>query len=136
MILELNEYRIVLGLITAFLVTYAAIPSIIKIVEIKNLYDIPEARKSHKDITPTLGGLAIFAGFLIAVSIWIDSVKTTDFQYIVAASIVVFFIGLKDDILMIAPITKLTGQIFSALIVVVLGDMRFTHLHGFFHQLL
>ena len=47
------------------------------------------------------------------------------------ASIVLFFVGLKDDILIIAPLKKLSGQVFAALIIVVLGNLRFTHLHGF-----
>ena len=40
--------------------------------------------------------------------------------------------GLKDDILVIAFIWKLLGQLFAALLVVVLGDIRLTSFYGVF----
>jgi UDP-N-acetylmuramyl pentapeptide phosphotransferase/UDP-N-acetylglucosamine-1-phosphate transferase len=44
---------------------------------------------------------------------------------------VLFFIGLKDDILVIAPKKKLIGEFFVILILVIFGGVRFTSLHGF-----
>lgn len=43
-----------------------------------------------------------------------------------------FGLGIKDDIMEIAPKTKLAGQIFAALIVIIMGDIRFTNFHGIF----
>ena len=54
--------------ISSFLIAFLSIPSIIKIARIKHLYDEPEGRKSHEEATPTLGGIAIFAGFILSVS--------------------------------------------------------------------
>lgn len=45
--------------------------------------------------------------------------------------VVIFFIGIKDDILIIAPDKKLLGEIIASLIVILLGNIRFTSLHGF-----
>jgi len=81
---------------------------------------------------PTLGGMAIFSGLLLASLLWVDRSQCPNLQYIMASLLVVFFIGLKDDILIIAPLTKLYGQIFAALIIVVLGNLHFTNLHGFY----
>jgi len=120
------------GAITAFIVAFLSIPSIIRVVEEKNLYDKPGARSSHSKVTPTLGGLAIFAGTVLSLSLWADLQNFHDFQFIVAAIIILFFIGIKDDILIIAPMTKLSGQILAALIVTILGNIRITNLHGFF----
>jgi UDP-N-acetylmuramyl pentapeptide phosphotransferase/UDP-N-acetylglucosamine-1-phosphate transferase len=52
-------------------------------------------------------------------------------QYILVASIIIFFIGLKDDILGIAPMKKLTGQIIAGLILIIPGNLKITSLHGF-----
>ena len=79
-----------------------------------------------------MGGLAIFAGLIVSVNLWASPALFPAFQYIVASIIVIFFIGIKDDILIIAPFTKFVGQIIAAIILVILGDIRITNLHGFF----
>ena len=48
-------YDIILSFITAFLLVYLAIPSIINIAKVKHLYDVPDHRKSHDEVVPTLG---------------------------------------------------------------------------------
>ena len=123
---------IILSAITAFVVVYILVPSIVKFANTKHLFDEPQERSSHHYNTPTLGGLAIFAGLIISLSLWIDTQILKEFQYIVAALIVLFFIGIKDDILIIAPITKFIGQFIAAFIIVVLADIRLTNFHGFF----
>ena len=47
---------IILAFITAFSMTYFVIPSVIKIANEKHLVDEPGERRSHKLITPSLGG--------------------------------------------------------------------------------
>ena len=123
---------IILSVITAFVVVYISVPSIVKFANTKQLFDEPEERSSHEHNTPTLGGLAIFAGIIISLSLWIDTQILREFQFIVAALIVMFFVGIKDDILIIAPITKFIGQLIAAFIIVILADIRLTSLHGFF----
>lgn len=120
------------GLLTSGIVTYFSIPSIIRVARIKSLYDFPNERKSHNRRIPTLGGLAIFAGFVLALTIWGNSIEMKEMQYIIAAVTVMFFIGIKDDILVTAPLTKIVGQITACLIPIFFGDVRLTNFHGFF----
>ena len=124
-------------LLTAFLITLVSIPSIIEVARAKHLYDEPNGRTSHTVSTPTLGGMAIYAGLIISSMIFVNIERIGYIQYIIAASIIIFFIGLKDDILTIAPFKKLIGQIIAAAIIIDLGDVRFTNLHGFlgFHEI-
>jgi len=119
-------------LLTAFFITLLSIPSIIEVAIAKHLYDEPNGRTSHTINTPTLGGMAIYAGLIISSMLFVNIERIGYIQYIIAASIVIFFIGLKDDILTIAPLKKLIGQIIAAAIIIDLGDVRFTSLHGFF----
>lgn len=118
--------------LTAFIVVYFSIPTIVRVARKKHLFDEPDERSSHTMKTPTLGGVAIFGGLIISSGIWIYSIQFSEFQYIVAALVVVFFVGIKDDILVIAPITKFGGQIVAALILIFFGGIRITNLHGFF----
>lgn len=128
-----NEYiTMALSAATAFIVVYISIPTIVVVANMKHLFDEPGKRSAHAFNTPTLGGLAIFAGFLFSSAIWIDIQHFKEYQYLVAAVIVLFFVGIKDDILVIAPLTKFAGQLLAALILIIFADFRITNLHGFF----
>lgn len=124
--------NIALGCITAFIITFLAIPSIIKVAIIKNLFDEPGERKSHKSSVPTLGGLAIFAGVVFSYTFWTSGYDTQNTQYILAAIIVMFFIGIKDDIIELTARKKFYGQLISAIIIVLFANIRVTNLYGFF----
>lgn len=117
---------------TSFAITYIAIPSIIYVAQVKNLYDEPGARKSHSTSVPTLGGLAIFAGLIFSVSFWTDFSKFWQLQYVLAALIVIFGIGIKDDIVTLSPRKKAIGQLVSAIIVTIWGKIRITSFSGIF----
>ncbi len=120
------------SLLTAFIVAYISIPTIVRVARTKHLFDEPDERSSHTLMTPTLGGLAIFGGLVISTGLWINHSLFPEFQYIIASLVVIFFIGIKDDILVIAPFTKFAGQLAAGLILIVFGGIRFTNLHGFF----
>lgn len=116
--------------ISAFLITFLAIPSIIRVSVIKNLFDEPSERKTHASSIPTLGGLAIFAGVVFSYTLWSAGLETISTQYIIAAIVVMFFIGIKDDIVELTAHKKLYGQLFATLIIVFFADMRITSLYG------
>lgn len=123
-------YSIILAFITAFLLTYLAIPSIISIAKKKNLYDEPGLRKSHKVSTPSLGGIGIFAGTIFSIILWTPFNYFGDLQYILCAFIIIFLIGAKDDIDPISPTKKFLGQLFAAGILVFKANVRLTSLYG------
>jgi len=129
---NLNIFHVIASLISAFVIVWVSVPSIVRVSKNKHLFDEPDERSSHESEVPILGGLAIFAGFIISVNLWVNPQIFPAFQYVVAAVIIMFFIGIKDDILIIAPFTKFAGQIIAALVLVVLGDIRISSLHGFF----
>ncbi len=117
--------------IVAFIITYISIPPLINVIHEKKLYAVPNGRTSHEKITPTLGGLAIFSGFIISSMIFVKISQIPYIQYILAATIIIFFIGLKDDINGLSPLKKFLGEIIAAGIIIDLGDIRITHLYGF-----
>lgn len=123
---------IIYSFITSLAITYMAIPSIIYIANVKKLYDEPGIRKSHTGSIPTLGGLAIFAGLIFSISFWTDFSQFWNLQYILAALLVVFGMGIKDDIVTLSAFKKALGQLFAAVIIVIWGKIRITSFSGIF----
>lgn len=128
-----HYFPFVLAFILAAVVSYYTIPPIIRVAKLKNLYDVPDGkRKLNTRVVPTLGGMAIFLGFIIAVVIASYNMEFIQLRYIVVAMVIILFVGLKDDILYISPKSKLIGQLVTATILVVFADVRFNTLHGLF----
>lgn len=134
---------LVLVFLTSFIVVLYSTPALIKVAVLKRLIDVPtEDRKIHKRSVPTIGGIIIYAGTLFAFALWysIDDMlyydkifqSVKEFKLIVACSLILFFVGVKDDIIGTAPVKKLFAHIVVALILVLMGDIRITSLHGVF----
>ena len=85
----MNNILLCAGL--GFLITFFAIPVIIQVAKDKKLFDEPDERKVHKNVIPTLGGLGIFAGFIIATLMCVPTGIAAELQYFAAAATVTFF---------------------------------------------
>jgi UDP-N-acetylmuramyl pentapeptide phosphotransferase/UDP-N-acetylglucosamine-1-phosphate transferase len=134
---------LILVFLTAFSVVLYATPALIKVAVLKRLIDLPsEDRKIHKRAVPTIGGIIIYAATLFSFSLWynIDDLEdfsqvyesVKEFKILVATSLVLFFVGVKDDIIGTSPVKKLFANILVGLILVLMGDIRITGLHGVF----
>jgi UDP-GlcNAc:undecaprenyl-phosphate GlcNAc-1-phosphate transferase len=139
----------ILGFITAFFVVLLATPSLIKVAKLKHLVDMPgDERKLHKRSVPTIGGIIIFSAILFSYALWFRDythfTPTTkadiaqmardmsDFKYLIGILIILFFVGIKDDIIGTAPMKKLMAHIIVGFILVMMADMRITGMHGLF----
>ncbi|QNF35753.1 undecaprenyl/decaprenyl-phosphate alpha-N-acetylglucosaminyl 1-phosphate transferase [Adhaeribacter swui] len=107
-----------------------AVPSIIYVAHLKNILDQPNLRTVHESLTPRLGGLAVFAGFMSALTIFGD--LGNGVQQLLAGCIILFFIGLKDDLVAISPFKKFAVQLLASGIVMVMADIRITSFQGIF----
>lgn len=123
--------NILLSAALSFLITFFAIPVIIQVAKDKKLFDEPDERKVHKAVIPTLGGLGIFAGFIVATLMGVPLGITSELQYFAAASIVIFFLGMKDDILVLSASKKFIGQLIAAGILIKFAGVQITNMHGF-----
>jgi UDP-GlcNAc:undecaprenyl-phosphate GlcNAc-1-phosphate transferase len=121
---------ILLSFILGFSLVYISIPAIIKAAKEKHLYDEPNERTATKKIVPTLGGISIFIGITLSTIIASDGYRFSSLKYVIAAVITLFFLGLKDDILTLSVTKKLLTQVFASSLLIVLGNIRFTNLHG------
>ncbi|GAA5219855.1 glycosyltransferase family 4 protein [Membranihabitans marinus] len=125
-------YDIILSFITSLVLTFFAIPSIIRVARVKHLMDEPGERTSHSERTPSLGGIAIFAGVLFSIAFWTPFQLFGDLQYILCSFIIIFLIGVKDDILPMSPSRKFAGQLLASLILVFFSKINITSFHGLF----
>jgi UDP-GlcNAc:undecaprenyl-phosphate GlcNAc-1-phosphate transferase len=79
----------------------------------------PRLDRWHKKPTAMMGGVAIFATFLVVYSVFVP--HTPQAWVVVAASAFLFAVGLVDDLLHIKPYQKLVGQVMGAAIVIYFG---------------
>ena len=121
------ELNIIFSFLTAFLITFVAIPKVIFFAERLRLIDLPGERASHKGSVPVFGGIAIFAGLMFSLLFWSE---LANIQFILVSFLLVFFVGVIDDLLALSPTKKLIGQIISVLILVYLQELQIDNMHG------
>jgi UDP-GlcNAc:undecaprenyl-phosphate GlcNAc-1-phosphate transferase len=122
--------HVFLGALIGFIITFSSIPIIIRIAEYKKFVDVPDYRKIHANPVASLGGIGIFAGFVLAILIALPF-GTPEMQYLMAAFLVMFFLGMKDDIVILTPSKKFMGQLAAAGILIFKGNLIITGMHGF-----
>jgi UDP-GlcNAc:undecaprenyl-phosphate/decaprenyl-phosphate GlcNAc-1-phosphate transferase len=95
------------------------------------LMDSPGGRKIHSGFIPSMGGIAFVIATFIAVLSWLDAQYIMEIRFLLAAFGLMFFVGLRDDMVNMSAFQKLAGQFISTYLVVVMADIRFTSLYGF-----
>lgn len=104
-----------------FIFVALIIPFIKKIAVHIGAVDIPGGRHIHKRITPKLGGVAIFFGFLLGYMLF--GSQTPQMISILIGGIVLLLFGIFDDIKRLPPSIQFIGQIAAAIIVVYYGGI-------------
>lgn len=117
--------------VSAFLLTYLTIPKIVNVVEKKRLMDDPNQRSSHKNRTPTLGGIAFYYTIIFALFFIKDRDVYDEIIYIIPGLTILFIVGLKDDLVVLAPVTKLVAQLLAVSFVLVNDSFTIYSLNGF-----
>jgi UDP-GlcNAc:undecaprenyl-phosphate/decaprenyl-phosphate GlcNAc-1-phosphate transferase len=134
---------LILVFITSFFVVLLSTPSLIKVAILKRLFDAPgDTRKLHTRMIPTIGGIMLFAGTVFSYSLWFPSQKMhdqmqlynamNDYKFILSTLLVMFFVGVKDDIIGTAPVKKLVAHVLVGMVLVLMADIRIVSMHGIF----
>lgn len=116
----------------AYIITFLTIPKIIKLVEYKKLMDKPNSRSSHVSSTPTFGGVAFFYVLILALFFLKNWGENQQAIHLVPGLTILFIIGLKDDISVLTPFTKIIAQLISILFVLSYDGFVIHSLNGFF----
>lgn len=119
-----HYYVIVFGIpaLLALVIT----PGVITYASLVGAIDQPNQRKIHRHPTPRLGGVSVCISFLLSLLMFlhtemISNITTTivSYQWIsfVAALVIIFFVGVADDIRPLNPGKKFLVQAIAATIV-------------------
>jgi UDP-N-acetylmuramyl pentapeptide phosphotransferase/UDP-N-acetylglucosamine-1-phosphate transferase len=120
------------SLITSFILTFLVTPLVIGFFKKKNIMDKPGGRKIHTGDTPSMGGIAIFMGMIIALLIWMPLPGLQRFKFFYGAMGIMFIVGLRDDLVPVRPIVKLAAQLLSSCMVIFLMDIKLNSLYSIF----
>jgi UDP-GlcNAc:undecaprenyl-phosphate GlcNAc-1-phosphate transferase len=130
--LHFQNYRFaLLAFITAFVVTMISIPIIIRLTKRYNLYDMPGERKEHTMPVPTMGGIAVLAGMIAALALWLPfyyEMKQICFFFSI---VVLCILGIMDDIKDLSARYKFLIQAGLALLMALSG-LRIHSFEGLF----
>jgi len=132
----LHSYHLVyyiIIVIVSVLITLLAMPSILHVASTRHLYDdLGHFRKQHDHGIPRLGGVAIFVSFTITSLLFSMTDKSLPINYLLTACIILFAMGLKDDLSGVNSRTKFFIQFIVASILVILGHIRLSSMYGVF----
>ena len=121
------NFGAIAALVLSVVLSYLIIPKIIIFAKRYKLADVAGKRASHIGSIPILGGIAIFLSLVLSLFLFSD---TAENKFIISSLIVVFFVGMIDDLLGLSAYKKLIGQIIATLILIFLSDLRIDNFHG------
>ena len=116
---EIYKSLLIVGVTMIFVTLF--IPFVKRIANHIGAIDIPNERKVHKNPIPRLGGLGIYAGFLLGYMLF--GHPSLQMNSILIGSFIIIITGMCDDIKPIKPIVKFLGQIAAACILVFYGNI-------------
>jgi UDP-GlcNAc:undecaprenyl-phosphate/decaprenyl-phosphate GlcNAc-1-phosphate transferase len=119
-----TELDALYAFLVAAAVTALLTPLTMQLARLVGAIDQPRERGLSESSTPLLGGLAIFAGTLVAGLIWLPGGFGKEHQLwhgVLLAAGVITLVGAVDDRYELPPVVKLAGQIVAAVIVVHFG---------------
>lgn len=130
--LHVQDYKFaLLCFVTAFVVTMLSIPLIIKISRKYSLYDMPNERKEHSFPVPTMGGIAVVAGMMSALFLWLPFHYDTSQVCFFFSVVVLLSMGIMDDLKDLSARYKFLIQAALATLMAISG-IRITSFEGLF----
>jgi UDP-GlcNAc:undecaprenyl-phosphate GlcNAc-1-phosphate transferase len=113
-----------LEVVVSFIISLATVP-LVRLLSFR-LGKVKQPRQDrwHRQPTPTLGGIAIFAAFwgALLVSCVVSGSYSASYLSLLIGVGLAFIVGLIDDIHPLSPPVKLAGQILAATIVIFFGN--------------
>ena len=108
--------------ILAMFVTMSLMPLLIRSAARLNLVDIPNHRKVHSGAIPRIGGIAMVAGSVLPMVLWLNADMLL--LGLLLGSVVIFVFGFLDDRKNLNYRIKFLGQSIGVLVVILVGDVR------------
>ncbi|MDE6298222.1 MAG: undecaprenyl/decaprenyl-phosphate alpha-N-acetylglucosaminyl 1-phosphate transferase [Muribaculaceae bacterium] len=134
----------IIALLISLGLTGIIIPQILLIAFRKKLFDDIDERKIHKGVVPRLGGIAFLPSILFSLAVVVGwdlqigglaawsqfSGSIVPMYFMISASLLMFLVGIADDLIGVRYVAKFFVQILSAALLVMSG-MYIDNLYGF-----
>ncbi|MFM2138033.1 MAG: hypothetical protein RJA57_340 [Bacteroidota bacterium] len=95
--LRLNKAAL-FSLMTAFIVTLLCMPPLIRFIKRHRAYDLPSDRKEHRIPIPTFGGVAVVAGLLTSILLWLPLAEFPKQVLFILSVLILLCLGIYDDL--------------------------------------
>ncbi len=128
----INYYlgKIIEALLISVAIAFVTAPLSIKIANVAGIIDKPkDARRVHKKPIPRFGGMSIFLGSMTAMTI--PAGMNNKIMIAMLGGLLMYFLGVLDDMYDLKPHIKFLGQIAIASTVYALG-IRITFISNYF----
>ena len=112
------KWRLLILFAVALTVTWAIYGPTLKIALQKGIVDNPDARKLQKRPVPTLGGVVVFFGIAVGLMFFKTMFYQTALLPVLAAMVIMLYVGTMDDIIGIPPGRRLLIEIAVALLLI------------------
>lgn len=127
-----EPFWLIVTIALSFGISLGMVPVIIKIANQRKIADRPDTdRKIHSVSIPTLGGIAVFMAILIPFSASEYAAAIEGFGILTASLLILFAVGLIDDLIGLAAVEKLYAQIVAVGLTILAGGVYITFLNGF-----
>jgi UDP-GlcNAc:undecaprenyl-phosphate GlcNAc-1-phosphate transferase len=114
----------------AWAISYFTFPVIISISNAKGLLAAPSERSSHFKKTPNLGGVGIFMGFILTFTTFGSLFSIGENYNLIGSLFVLFFLGIKDDVLILSAKTKFIVQFGISLLMTLNSNLTINSFYG------
>lgn len=127
-----NQIVLLLSIVSSMMIMALGIPILRRLAYQWRLYDAPtEGRKIHKRFVSNLGGVAMYAALMIGFSASGYAQLIDGYPYLIIALTLLFFTGLKDDLSVLSPYSKLLIQLLASATVIFGTGFEIDHFFGF-----
>ncbi len=91
-----------------------------------NLLDHPDSRKQHEGAIPLVGGLGIYAGFVL--SCLLLDIPLHEYAALIVGGFILIAVGLVDDLHELSPHVRFVAQAIAALLMIYWGGVELNDL--------
>lgn len=123
-------YYYVVLLLVALCATWWIFKKVLRIAIMKNIVDNPDQRKIQRAPVPVLGGVAVFFGIVVSITLTAIFYDATSLFAILGVMVIMLYIGVMDDILSLSPAIRFVIESVVVLMLIFSNDYSINHFHG------
>ncbi len=125
----MQDLKLVIFPAVSFVICVLLFPLVIKILKGLKWFDPPGTHKIHSATTPSMGGIVILTSTALSLLMSLPLQQWLAMKYFFISVVLMFLIGLRDDVLALSPRQKLISQFLPVFVLVFLENARLVSLY-------